>query len=144
MTDEAAAAIRRMVDRETDAWNRKDGDALVALLHPDMVWPWPESERGHDPLTWTTGMGWFNADRWRAAWQSLFDQNDLVSNERRSLRVEVTLEGDGGFAVVDIDTRWRAFQSGAEDRWFGRVRKVDAYCNDGWKMTMHTGILRYD
>jgi len=64
-------------------------------------------------------------------------------NEREILRVEVTPKGDGGFAVVDIDTLWRAIGSGIEDRWFGRVCKVYACCDDGWK-TMHTGVLRYD
>src|SRR5258708_203980 len=94
MSDEANDAIREMVNRETDAWDRKDPDALVALFHPDMVWPWPASNRQHDPLTWSTGMGRFNAERWRAIWQSLFDAHELVSNERVIRRVEATPEGD--------------------------------------------------
>lgn len=144
MNDDAVAAIRDMVDRETDAWNRLDADALVALFHPDMMWPWPRSETEHDPLSWTTGMGRFDADRWRASWQGLFDGSELISNEREILRVAVTPEGDGGFAVVDIDTRWRARDTGVETRWSGRVCKAYARCPDGWKMTMQTGALVYD
>ncbi len=144
MHDDDAAAIVEMVERETDAWNRQDAEALVALFHQDMVWPWPPSPTSHDPVTWVTGMGRFDADRWTASWQRLFDAHDLVSNERDIVRVEVTPEGDGGFAVVDIDTVWRRRSDGAEDRWQGRVCKVYARCDDGWKITMHTGALHYD
>ena len=73
-------------------------------------------------------MGRCNADRWRANWQHLFDHNELVTNERQILRIDITPERDGGLAV----------------RWCGRVCKVDARCHDGWKMTMHTGVLVYD
>ena len=142
MTD-AAAAITEMVHRETDAWNRQDADALVVLFHPDMVWPWPPSPDSHDPVTWVMPMGRFNADRWRSSWQTLFDSHDLVSNERTVRRVAATPEGDGGFAVVDIDTVWRRRSDGQEDRWHGRVCKVYALCDSGWKITMHTGVLRY-
>jgi ketosteroid isomerase-like protein len=141
---DATQAIIEMVNRETDAWNRKDADALVALFHPDMVWPWPASPHAHDPLTWVMPMGRFNAQRWRSLWQSLFDTHDLVANDRKIVRVEVTPEGDGGFAVVDIDTVWRRRSDGVRDRWKGRVCKVYARCADGWKMTMHTGALVYD
>ena len=33
--------IREMVNRETRAWDARDAEALTALFHPDMVWPWP-------------------------------------------------------------------------------------------------------
>ena len=29
--------IQTLVDLETDAWNRKDAEALVSLFHPDMT-----------------------------------------------------------------------------------------------------------
>ena len=144
MSDQATDAIRDMVNAETDAWNRQDADALVTLFHPDMVWPWPPSNRMHDPLTWTTGMGQYDRDRWHTNWQRLFDENELLLNDRKILRVEVTPEGDGGFAVVDIDTRWRLHATGVEDRWCGRACKAYARCGDGWKMTMQTGVLVYD
>jgi ketosteroid isomerase-like protein len=134
----------QMVNRETDAWNRKDPGALVALFHPDMVWPWPPNPESHDPMKWVMPMGRFNADRWRAIWQELFDTHDLIRNDREIQRVEGTPEGDGGFAVVDIETVWRRRADGVEDRWKGRVCKVYARLADGWKMTMHTGVLVYD
>jgi ketosteroid isomerase-like protein len=141
---EATDAVIRMVNRETEAWNRKDAAALVALFHPDMVWPWPPTPDDHDPLTWIMPMGRFDASRWRGIWQDLFDTHDLIRNERTIQRVEVTAEGDGGFAVVDIDTVWRRHADGGEDAWIGRVCKVYARCADGWKLTMHTGVLRYN
>ena len=143
MEHDAAAAVTQMVNRETQAWNRKDAGALVALFHPDMVWPWPPTADSHDPMTWVMPMGRFNAGRWRAIWQELFDTHDLIRNDRTIRRVEVTLEGDGGFAVVDIDTVWRRHADGAEDAWTGRVGKVYTRCADGWKLIMHTGVLIY-
>jgi ketosteroid isomerase-like protein len=133
-----------MVERETAAWDRQDADALVELFHPDMVWPWPPSERAHDPITWVMPMGRFDAERWRAIWQELFDTHELVSNDRSVQRIEITAEGDGGLAVVDIDTRWRRLADGEEEVWSGRVCKVYSRCRDGWKITMHTGVLVYD
>ena len=142
--EDAHAAITAMVERETQAWNAQDADALVELFRPDMVWPWPPSERSHDPITWVMPMGRFDAVRWRASWQQLFDTHELIANERVLRRIETTPEGDGGFAVVDIDTRWRSRDGGAEQVWQGRVCKVYARCADGWKITMHTGVLVYD
>lgn len=88
-------------------------------------------------------MGRFDADRWRSSWERLFDSHDLVSNHREIVRVEVTAEGDAGFAVVDVDTSWRRHSDGAEERWCGRACKVYARCADEWKMIMHTGLLQY-
>jgi ketosteroid isomerase-like protein len=140
---DTVAAITDMVNRETEAWNRRDADGLVALFHPDMVWPWPPGPNDHDPISWIMPMGRFDGRRWRAIWQELFDTHDLVRNDRVVRRIEVTPEGDGAFAVVDIDTVWRRRADGAEDAWNGRVCKVYALCTDGWKLTMHTGVLRY-
>jgi len=137
------AAIRAMVDRETDAWNRQDADALVRLFHPEMVWPWPPSEHNHDPITWVMPMGRFDASRWKASWQALFDAHELVHNTRTIQRIAVSPEGDGGFAVVDIDTRWRALVDGAEQVWKGRVCKVYSLVGPEWLISMHTGVLIY-
>jgi ketosteroid isomerase-like protein len=57
-------------------------------------------------------------------------------------KIDVSREGDGAFAVVDIDTLWRATQ-GQEQHWHGRVCKVYANMGTEWKMTMHTGVLEY-
>ena len=59
--------IREMVDRETEAWNAKDAEALVSIFHPDMVWPWPPDGDAHDPVDWVFPLGRFDRERWKAA-----------------------------------------------------------------------------
>jgi ketosteroid isomerase-like protein len=139
----AAEVIREMVDRETRAWNAQDADALVELFHPDMVWPWPPTSRDHDPASWIFFLGRYNRERWRSSWQQLFDTHTLVHNIREIRKIDVTAEGDGGYAVVDIDTLWRDGE-GRDNRWKGRVCKVYTRLADGdWKLIMHTGVLEY-
>jgi len=58
-------------------------------------------------MTWVMVWGRFNAERWRHGWQELFDTHMLVHNQREIKRIVVSAEGDGAFAVVDIDTLWR-------------------------------------
>lgn len=131
-----------MVRRETRAWNRRDVEELLDLFHPDMVWPCPPHPDAHDPLSWVFVLGRYDRDRWRATWQELFGTHELVHNRREIRRIAVTDEKDGGLAVVDIDTLWRG-RDGGEQHWKGRVCKVYARTGSGWKMTMHTGALRY-
>jgi hypothetical protein len=60
-------------------------------------------------------------------------------------RIEVSPEGDGALAVVDIDTLWRERSTGDEsNHWLGRTCKVYSLVADGWRMTVQTGALRYD
>jgi ketosteroid isomerase-like protein len=73
----------------------------------------------------------------------LFDANELVGNARQIAKLEVSDQGDGAFAVVDIDTRWRHRRTGEELRWKGRVCKVYSLVAGEWKLTMHTGALDY-
>ena len=134
--------IEEIVDRETRVWNTKDIALLLTIFHPDMVWPWPRDSRSHDPVDWEMGFGKYNEDRWRKNWQSLFDENKLVHNVRKIVKIEVSDEGDGAFAVVDIDTLWRD-KAGVENHWKGRVCKVYSKVDDRWLMTMHTGVLKY-
>lgn len=140
----AAEQIRAMVDRETAAWDARDAEALVEIFHPDMVWPWPPDERSHDPATWVFPLGRFDRERWRRGWQELFDTHELVHNRRRTVRVEVSAEGDGGFAVVDVDTLWRHRGTGADFPWRGRACKGYTRIAGGeWKLILHTGLLDY-
>lgn len=136
------AEIQAMVDRETAAWNARDAKALVALLHPDMVWPWPPHPRAHDPLEWVLEWGRFDSDRWRAGWQRLFDTHELVHNVRVTRRIVVSAEGDGALAVVDVDTLWRR-ADGEDFAWKGRAGKVYTRLADGWRLIKHTGLLEY-
>jgi ketosteroid isomerase-like protein len=137
------AQIRELVDRETRAWDNQDVDLLLTIFHPDVVWPWPPDAHAHDPIDWVWGMGRFDAARWRREWSELFATHDLVHNRRDTRRVSVSPEGDGAFAVVDVDTLWRNRSDGSEMHWRGRACKVYARVGSEWKLTMHTGLLAY-
>jgi ketosteroid isomerase-like protein len=135
--------IQAMVDREAAAWDRQDADALVSLFHPDMVWPWPPDGRAHDPAAWVFPQGRYNRERWKAAWQSLFRTHELVHNTRRTVRIAVSEEGDGAFAVVDVDTLWRNRADGRLFHWKGRACKGYSRVGDRWLLIFHTGLLEY-
>lgn len=141
--NEIEEQIREIVDRETRAWDTQDVDLLLGIFHPDMVWPWPPTERSHDPIAWIMGMGRYDRERWRSRWQELFDTHTLVHNRRRIRKIVVTPEGDGAFAVVDVDTLWRDRENN-DFHWKGRACKVYSRVGDAWKMTMHTGLLEYE
>jgi len=134
--------IQEMVDMETRAWDTKDVELLMSLLHPDMVWPWPRTPQSHDPMDWVIPWGRYDYDRWKSDWQVLFDEYELIRNHRVIQKIEVAEQEDGAFAVVDIDTLWRN-KEGHEDHWKGRVCKVYTKVESGWKMIMQTGVLDY-
>jgi hypothetical protein len=134
--------IEEIVDRETRAWDTGDVDLLLTVFHPDMVWPWPRTMRSHDPMDWVLEWGRYDPERWGRGWQELFDTHELVRNEREIRKIEVSEEGDGAFAMVDIDTLWRD-PEGNDRRWKGRVCKVYSKVGGEWKITMHTGMLEY-
>ena len=135
--------IQEVVDRETRAWDTQDVELLISIFHPDMVWPWPRNSDSHDPLAWVFELGRYNYDRWKAAWQELFDTHTLVHNRRKILKIEVSKEGDGAFAVVDVDTLWR-HRNGNDFHWKGRACKVYTKVGEEWKLIMHTGLLNFD
>lgn len=135
--------IQEVVDRETRAWDTQDVELLISIFHPDMVWPWPRTSDSHDPLDWVFELGRYNYDRWKAAWQELFDTHTLVHNRRKILKIEVSKEGDGAFAVVDVDTLWR-HHNGNDSHWQGRACKVYTKVGEEWKLIMHTGLLNFD
>jgi dihydrofolate reductase/ketosteroid isomerase-like protein len=138
----AAAAIEELVERETRAWDTRDADLLLTLFHPDMVWPWPPHKDAHDPAEWVVPWGRYDAERWRSGWAELFATHDLVHNRRVIRRIEVSAEGDGGFAVVDVDTLWRD-AAGNQQHWIGRACKIYTRVGPEWKMIAHTGLLEY-
>jgi ketosteroid isomerase-like protein len=135
--------IREMVDRETRAWDRRDAEALVSLFHPDMIWPWPPDARAHDPVDWVFPLGRFDRVRWKAGWEELFRTHELIHNKRRTVRVVVSPERDGGFAVVDVDTLWRNKADGSLFHWKGRACKGYTKADGRWLLIYHTGLLEY-
>jgi ketosteroid isomerase-like protein len=134
--------VRELVDRETTAWNTKDVDLLMTIFHPDMVWPWPPTASDHDPVGWVLEIGRYDSERWSRGWQQLFDTHELVHNHRNTVRVEVSREGDGAFAVVDVDTLWRD-TDGNDFHWKGRACKIYTKVGADWKLIGHTGLLEY-
>jgi ketosteroid isomerase-like protein len=78
----------------------------------------------------------------REAGQELLDTHELLRNEREIKNIEVSNEGDGAFAVVDIDTLLGDAE-GNEGHWKGRACKVYSKVGNQWKMTIHTGVLEY-
>jgi ketosteroid isomerase-like protein len=135
--------IHEMVDRETDAWDRMDAEALVSIFHPDMVWPWPPDANRHDPVDWVFPFGRLDSDRWKANWSKLIETHELIHNRRETLRVQVSDEGDGGVAVVDVDTLWKHRETGSDFHWKGRACKGYSKCDGKWLLILHTGLLDY-
>jgi ketosteroid isomerase-like protein len=93
-------------------------------------------------MDWVIEWGRYDYERWKSGWQKLFDTHRLKRNVRELKKIEISKEGDGAFAVVDIDTLW-IDAAGAENHWQGRVCKVYAKIGLEWKMTMQTGVLDY-
>jgi ketosteroid isomerase-like protein len=135
--------IREIVNRETRAWDTKDVELLLTIFHPDMVWPWPPTADAHDPMDWIIVQGRYNYQRWKEGWQQLFDTHDLVHNKRVIRKIVVSKEGDGAFAVVDVDTLWMK-ANGQRNHWKGRACKVYTKLGSEWKLIMHTGLLDYE
>jgi len=134
--------IQAIIDRETKAWDTQDVDLLISVFHPDMVWPWPPTAHDHNPIDWVMEWGRYDADRWRDGWQQLFDTHELVRNNRITRKIVISEQGDGAFAVVDIDTVWRD-ENGTEISWTGRTCKIYTRMIDEWKMIAQTGVLDY-
>jgi hypothetical protein len=135
--------IVEIIDRETRAWDTKNVNLLITLFHPDMVWPWPKTPQSHDPMEWEMVLGKFDKTRWCKGWQELFDNYELAHNKREIKKIVVSVEKDGAFAVVDIDTLWINKVDRDRNHWKGRVCKVYSKVGNEWKMTMHTGVLEY-
>ena len=88
-------------------------------------------------------LGRFDRQRWKSTWKSLFASSHLVRNNRRTVRIVVSQEQDGAFAVVDVDTLWRNRNTGEEQHWIGRACKVYTKTNGRWYFIHQTGLLRY-
>lgn len=134
--------IEEIVHRETRAWDTQDVDLLLTIIHPEMVWPWPPGPDAHDPADWVFVLGRFDRERWRREWQQLFDTHRLVHNRREIARIVISPQGDGAFAVVDVDTLWEDGQ-GRASHWKGRACKVYTKLGNEWKLIAHSGLLDY-
>jgi ketosteroid isomerase-like protein len=116
----------------------------MSIFHHDMVWPWPRTPQSHDPMDWVFELGRFNYERWRKGWQQLFHSHRLVHNLRKIQKIVVSLDGDGAYAVVDVDKLWQNIATGNDFHWKGRACKIYTKLKTGeWKMIAHTGLLEY-
>ena len=144
MLESVEQIIQGLVDIETEGWDTKNPDLFLSIIHPDMVWAWPPTTDAHDPVDWVFVMGRFNKERWRRLWQGLFDIYHLIYNVRKTVKIQITAEEDGAYAVVDIDTLWRHKETNEPFHWKGRVCKFYTKMPDGeWKLISHTGALEY-
>ena len=134
--------IEEIINRETKAWDTQDVDLLMTVFHHDMVWPWPKTAQDHDPMDWVLEWGRYDYDRWRNGWQTLFNTHKLAHNKRVLRKIVISEEGDGAFAVVDIDTLW-VDREGNQNHWKGTTCKIYTKVHDEWKMMMQTGVLEY-
>ena len=87
--------------------------------------------------------GRFDRERWRCSWQALFDTHDLVHNRRETRRIAVSEQGDGAFAVVDVDTLWCNRTTKQSFHWKGRACKVYTRVGERWLFLFQTGLLEY-
>src|SRR3989339_518212 len=129
--------ILKIINRETKALDSQDVDLFLSIFHKDMVWPWPSCNKDHDPIKWELKLGKFDYKRWKDIYVKFFKENKLVHNKRKIIKIQVSKEGDGAIAVIDIDTLWENLVTKKRSYWFGRVSKVYAKVSGEWKLTMH-------
>ena len=134
--------IKEIVNRETKAWDTQDVKLLLSIFHPDYVSIWPKDNKSHNPIDWVIELGKFDYKRWTKEYQDLFSNHRLKHNHRKVVKIKISKEGDGAFAVVDIDTLW-IHSNGKKNHWKGRVCKVYSKIENEWKITQHTGVLLY-
>jgi hypothetical protein len=104
------AAIREIIDRRDTGL----GTLLLSVFRPDMVWAWPAT---YTSTTLSSGVS-----HWAGSMLSAGSGRGHCSTiAARRCRIEISAQGDGAFAVVDIDTLWRNDTTGAEDHLLGRT-----------------------
>src|SRR3990167_10873280 len=116
-------AITEIVNRETRAWDAKDVSLLLTIFHPDMVWVWPKSNSSHNPIHWKTPLGKFEKKRWKKIYSDFFQKWNLVYNKRKIIKIEISKDRHGAYAVVDVDTLW-INKKGKNNHWLGRACKI--------------------
>jgi ketosteroid isomerase-like protein len=140
---ELQSIIQSLVDIETNAWNNQDAETLVSLFHPDMIWPWPQNEFEHDPAKWVFPQGRYNKERWKENWNELFSNYQLIHNIRKTIKIVISEQGDGAFAVVDVDTLWQNRFTNEKMHWKGKACKGFTKVGNNWLLIFHTGLLDY-
>lgn len=134
--------IAGIIDTETRAFDTQDVDMFLSIIHPDMVWPWPPNVNVHNPQEWVIPWGRFNKERWHGYLDKFFNKYRLIQNIRDTKKIVLSKEEDGAFAVVDVNTLWRA-KSGDELHWKGRICKIFTTYDSAWVLISQVGPLDY-
>jgi len=144
MSGTVKSEIQALIELETLGLNSKNPDLFLDFIHPDMVWPWAPTSHDHDPVRWKFVLGRFQKERWRKYFQAIFDQYELVRNDRNTVKIEVSPEEDAAFAILDIDSLWRDKDTKQEIQWKGRVCKFYTRTTGrDWKFIFQIGPLDY-
>ena len=134
--------IKEIVNRETKAWDNKDVELLLSIFHPDMVWVWPKDNKSYNPIDWKLPLGKFDYKRWMKVYTDMFKKYQLLRNNRKIIDIKMSEDGNGAFAVVDVDTLWED-KNGNQSHWLGRAGKTYVKVGSDWKMISHFGLLVY-
>ena len=130
--------VRLLIETERRAWDEGDVGLLLSVFHPDAVWVWPQTQGSMDPLDWQMTVGRFDGERWQAGWSRILS-GGVIRNQREIRSIDVSPQGDGAVAIVDVDTEWGA-PNGGSIRWTGRAVKFYTRTEGVWKMIAHTGL----
>jgi len=137
------AEVKAMGVRGTTGRANRDPGAFGSPFTPGMGWRWQPDSGSHAPASWVFPMGRYDREPWKAGWADLFQRHEMVHNRRSTVRISVSAEGDGAFAVVDVDTLWWSKIDGTSFHWKGRACKGYAKAGPRWLLIYHTGLLEY-
>ncbi|SDP42208.1 conserved hypothetical protein, steroid delta-isomerase-related [Klenkia soli] len=125
------AFLRRFADDWIDAWNSRDTDTVLALLHPDISWEervfWPEPLRGREAVRAYVDAIWRAMPEYRVREVQLFtaveDGRALVLFEQ-SGNAPAALRTDRTFRVQGCDI-FLGFRDGLLARYTAAFEIVD-------------------
>lgn len=131
MTGVDAAFLRTFADAWVDAWNSRDTDTVLALLHPDVAWEervfWPEPLHGREAVRAYVDAIWRAMPDYRVEEVQLFtavdDARALVLFEQ-SGRAPDALGSDATFRVQGCDV-FLGFTDGLLSRYTAAFEIVD-------------------
>ena len=130
----------RKLQRETQGWNSQDLDLLMSIFHPYM---YGHGQELHNLMI--LKIGFLNQEdliiKDGEITGELFLKNIIQDITIALKKIVISNEGDGAFAVVDVDTLWRNKKDGKDFHWYGRACKIYTKLKNGqWKMIAHTGL----
>ncbi|RVC63788.1 hypothetical protein [Mesorhizobium sp.] len=89
MSAEVREIIQSLVDAETKGWDEKDIEPFLAMIHPDMAWPFAPNADAHDPIDWVFVLGASMKRDGGRATTNFFAAHHLIHNHRKTAKIEV-------------------------------------------------------